>query len=100
MARTTLKLPYRDFNDLQTRLPRLLQKNGYKNVTEKNENVWKSGSVMTALKYIKIEYSENNTIQISGWVNVFCSEQDLTGALGMIYKQQVMKVIKEIQKIL
>ncbi|MCD8116075.1 MAG: hypothetical protein LUE21_02985 [Oscillospiraceae bacterium] len=100
MVRTTLKQSYTDFNDLQIRIPKLLQKNGYKNVTEKNENVWKNGSVMTALKYIKIEYSENNTVQISGWVNVFCSEQDLTGALGIIYKQQVMKAIKEIQSIL
>lgn len=101
MSRTTIQMRYTDFNSLQSRLTALLQSRGYKNIVEKNEDVWKCGiGMLTAMKYIKIEYAANNTLIISGWVRVILgSEQDLDGFVAAIPKKQVMNLIQEIQAI-
>lgn len=99
MARTTIKTKYTNFDGLQDRLSFLLQQRGYNNISENNENVWKCGvGFLTAMKYIKIEFAENNTLLISGWVRPSLgSEQDLNGVVCAIPKKQVMNVIKELQ---
>lgn len=102
MARTTIQAQYTNFDGLQVRLSALLQSKGYKNITENNENVWKCGvGFLTAMKYIKIEFAENHTLLISGWVRVVAGgEQNLTGLVAALPKKQVMNVIKEIQAII
>ncbi len=102
MARTTIKMNYTNFDGLHYRLASLLQSKGYKNIIENNENVWKLGvGFLTAMKYIKIEFAENNTLLISGWIRpIFGSEQDLTGIMGALPKKQVMNVIREMQSLI
>lgn len=102
MARTTIKVNYSSFDGLQNRLSSLLQSKGYKNIDEKNENVWKCGvGFLTAIKYIKIEFAGNNTLLISGWIRpLIGSEQDLNGIVAVIPKKQVMNVIKEMQALI
>lgn len=99
MARTTITLKYKNFDGLQNRLSALLQQKGYKNLNENNENIWKCGvGFWTAVKYIKIEFAENNTLLISGWIRPMAGgEQDLNGIVGALPKKQVMNVIKEMQ---
>ncbi len=66
------------------------------------ESVWKNGTgLMTAMKFIKVEYAQNN-ITISAWVqtgvgNVGGNEMDLTGFVAAIPKKQLLKVIEEIK---
>ncbi len=102
MARTTLTLTYTDINGLQDNLAALLKSKGYKNINENNENVWKCGiGFWTAIKYIKIEFAQNNSIVISGWIRpAFGSEQNLEGIVGALPKKQVMNVIKQMQAII
>lgn len=102
MARTTISVKYSNSDGLMNSLSSLLQSKGYKNITENNENVWKCGvGFLTAMKYIKIEFSENNTLLISGWIRPIAgSEQDLNGVVAVIPKKQVMNVINEMQSII
>lgn len=99
MARTTIKAKYTNFDGLQNRLSSLLQSKGYKNINENNENIWKCGmGFWTAIKYVKIEFAENNTLLISGWIRPMAGrEQDLNGIVGALPKKQVMNVIREMQ---
>lgn len=99
MARTIVEVNYSNFEDTRNKIVNLLQKNGYKNITENNENVWKCGiGFLTAMKYIKIEFAPNMTLVISGWVRpVLGSEQSLDGVVCCIPKRQVMSVINQIQ---
>ena len=101
MARTIITTKYTTFEGLQDRLFSLLQSKGYKNITENNENVWKCGvGFWTAIKYIKIEFAENNTLLISGWIRPMAgSEQDLNGIIGALPKKQVINVIRELQEL-
>lgn len=102
MARTTIQAKYSNFDGLQDRLASLLQSKGYKSVNENNETVWKCGvGFWTAIKYIKIEFSENNTLLISGWIRPLAGkEQDLNGFVGALPKKQVMNVIKEMEALI
>ena len=99
MARTNVKITYTTFDGLQDRIASLLQSKGYKKINENNEIVWKCGvGFWTAIKYIKIEFAENHTLLISGWIRPIAGkEQDLNGFIGALPKSQVMNVIKEIQ---
>ncbi len=101
MARTTVKVKYSSFDGLQNKISALLSSKGYKNINENNEDVWKNGmGFLTAMKYIKIEFAENNTLVISGWCRAMAGgEMDLNGVVGALPKKQVMNVIKELQAI-
>lgn len=99
MSRTTIKLTCTNPQESNRRIESILSSNNYKNINENNENVWKCGvGFLTAMKYIKIEFAENNTLLVSGWIRAVAgSEQDLNGFVAAVPKKQVMNVIKEIQ---
>jgi len=99
MARTMVEVKYSNFEEIQNKIYNLLQMNGYKNISENNENVWKCGvGFLTAIKYIKIEFAQNNTLIISGWIRpILGNEQDLEGVIGCIPKQQIKTLISQIQ---
>lgn len=99
MARTVIQMRYNNFEKLNESIFFLLQYKGYEYICENNEIVWKRGiGFLSAIKYIKIEYAENNTIIVSGWIRpMFGNEQALYGTVGALPKSQVMRVIKEIQ---
>lgn len=99
MARTIVEVKYSNFEETRNKIVNLLQMNGYKNITENNESVWKCGiGFLTAMKYIKIEVAQNMTLVVSGWVRpVLGNEQSLEGFVCCIPKRQVMSVINQIQ---
>lgn len=99
MARTIVEVSYFNFEEMQNKIFKLFQMNGYKNIIENNENVWKCGvGFLTAMKYIKIEFASNNTLIISGWIRpVLGKEQNLEGTVCCVPKRQVMKIINQIQ---
>lgn len=100
MARTTVKAVCSNPQEANVKIKQILLAHNYKLKEENGETVWKCGvGFWTAMKYMKIEFHENNEIEISGWIRAALgTEQDLSGFVGAIPKKQVMKVIEEIQK--
>ena len=98
MSRSCYAFSYTSFDQTKRIIESVLKNNGYKNINENGENVWKNGvGFLTAMKYIKIEFSENQQVKIYGWVRpVASSEQDLDGVVGALPKKQVLKVINTI----
>lgn len=99
MARTTVRASYSNLETTRERVEAVLRSNGYSNINENGESVWKNGNgFMTAMKYIKIEFADSSTLLISGWIRAMAgSEMKLDGFVGALPKKQVMKVIKAIQ---
>ena len=99
MARTTVKAIYNNIQESNKLIEQILLSHNYKLKEENGENVWKCGNgFWTAMKYVKIEVLENNEIEISGWIRpALGSEQDLSGFVGALPKNQVKKVIEEIK---
>ncbi len=100
MARTITKIKCADIQSAKSKIERILYSHDYKPVFEKGEDVWRCGiGMITAIKYIKLEFSESGNITISGWIRtaVIGPEQDLNGVVAIIPKKQVLGVIKEIQ---
>ena len=100
MARTTIKIKYTDAQQANQTVERILSSRNYKSICENGENVWKCGiGFWTAIKYIKVEFSDQNTLMISGWIrSIAGSEQDLQGSYSFVPKRQVMNVIEELQR--
>lgn len=104
MARTTFNLTYKcSFDEAQQKVESILLSKGFQQKTLKTgETVWKNGTgMMTAMKFIKVEYS-SNTINLSAWVqaglgSIGGAEMDLTGITGALPKKQLMKVLEEIK---
>ena len=99
MARTTIEIYCADVESAKQEVTKILTANNYKPIKENGENVWKCGvGFWTAMKYIKIEFIENNTVYISGWVRAMIgSEMDLDGFAAIIPKKQVSSVIDKIK---
>ncbi len=99
IARTTIQVSYTNPEETQRSVSELLRKKGYKNIIKNNESIWKCGvGFLTAIKYIKIEFTENNTMLISGWIRPLGgSEQNLDGVVCIIPKKQVQSVVNELQ---
>ncbi len=104
MARTTLKINYtQPFEQVDNTVANILMISGYKKIERKGEVIWKKGTgFLTAMQYIKIEYTEDNTVVAQGWIqaglgNLEAKEMALHGAAGSIPKKSVMKVLEKIQ---
>lgn len=98
MSRSCFSFHYSSFDRTKTIIESELVKNGYKYKNENGENIWKCGSgILTAMKYIKIEFSGKQEVKIYGWIRpIAASEQNLDGIVAAIPKKQVLKVIKKI----
>lgn len=92
-------MKYTDARQTNQTIERILRSRNYKYICENGENVWKCGvGFWTAMKYIKVEFWDNNTLAISGWIRAVAgSEQDLQGFVAGLPKKQVMNVIEELQ---
>lgn len=99
MSRTVINIKCDDLQNANMVAENILTANKYQKISENSETVWKSGmGLLTAIKYIKIEFTDGNTMSISGWIRPMASgEQDLTGAFAAMPKKQVMNVIRKIQ---
>lgn len=104
MARTIVKIPFtEDFNEVEKKIASILTNAGYKQINRNNEMVWKNGvGMLTAMKYVKVEYDENTAI-VSAWIQVGLGsvggkEQDLSGAVGAIPKKQLSNLLKKLQE--
>lgn len=98
MSRSCFSFNYTSFEKTKKIIETELKNSGYSNKNENGENVWKCGTgILTAMKYIKIEFSENQEVKIYGWIRPMASsEQNLEGIIGALPKKQVLNVIKKI----
>ena len=98
MARSCFNFHYTTFEKTKALIESELKNNGYTNKNENGENIWRNGNgLLTAMKYIKVEFTENQTVEIYGWIRPMASsEQNLDGIIAALPKKQVLKVIKKI----
>ncbi len=103
MARTIINLNYNcSFDEAFNKISSVLVQNGFKKQERNGEEFWKKGSgIMTAMQFIKVDFSEGEVI-ISAWVqsgigSLGGSEMDLTGFVAAAPKKSLMKVIEKIK---
>ena len=99
MSRTTYTVPYTDAAICEKNIKDILAQEKYENIIENGENVWKCGNgTWTAIKYIKYEFVDQNTLYLIGWVKSDVGgELNLDGILGGLPKKQVRAVISRIK---
>ncbi len=99
MSRSCFSFNYTSFEKTKSAIETELTNDGYTNKNENGENVWKCGmGMLTAMKYIKIEFSGNQEVKIYGWIRpIAASEQSLEGIVGALPKKQVLKIIEKIK---
>lgn len=105
MSRTIVKVAYScGFDAAQNKVTAILSSNGFAEKTiGTGETVWKKGNgLMSAMKYVKVEYAPNEVV-LSAWVQVGIGsigggEMDLTGVAGALPKKQLMNVLDEIKQ--
>ena len=100
MARTTYICKCRSIAHADSVISSILPAEGYEMILENNERVWKCGNgAWVSIKYIKIEYADETTVHISGWVkSTIGPEQNLDGVIGGLPKKQAKKVIDKIRQ--
>lgn len=104
MGRTYSKVKYcGTIEQVQNKIRNVLFKNGFsENVISTREKVWKKGNgFLLPMQFVKIEYSQNY-FMVSSWVqdgigDIRGSETHLSGLIAIIPKQQLRKVVEEIQ---
>ena len=99
MSRTTYVFPYTDADVCEKNIKAILAQEKYEYIFEKDEYVWKCGNgTWAAIKYIKYEFVDANTLHLSGWVRSDVGgELNLDGILGGLPKKQVRAVINRIK---
>ena len=103
MSRSSYTVHYtKPFFQIEQTINKTLYDNGYSEYMLRGESVWKKGTgMLTAIHYIKIEYSEHE-VTILGWIdNKIASfdlslESKLTGYYGCIPKNAIKDVINQI----
>lgn len=102
MSRSTFNISYkRPFEEVQNTIEGVLAQSGFKKIQLNSEEVWKKGTgFLTAMQFIKVEYTENEVI-ISAWIKVGAGsltggEQELSGVVGAVPKKSLMKVVEKI----
>ena len=99
MARTTFISKCRSISYADPIIHDILVREGFSLILENNEQVWKCGNgAWVSMKYIKIEYANDTTVHITGWVkSTIGPEQNLDGVIGGLPKKQVLNIIRRIQ---
>lgn len=103
MPRTTIQVEYDlTHQEASKRIESILSMRGFKPIDYNGESVWKKGiGALTAMQYIKIEYSLGGAA-ISAWVqaglgSIGGSEMDLTGFIAGMPKKMLLNLLEEIQ---
>ena len=98
MSRSCFTFSCRSFQEAKNQIENVLRSNGYSLKNENGEIVWKKGSGwLTAMKYVKYEFTGDKTVQIYGWVRPMASqEQNLDGVVCALPKRQVLNLIQAI----
>lgn len=103
MSRTTIQVKYDlTHQEASKRIESVLSARGFTPIDYNSEHVWKKGvGLLTAMQYIKIEYSLGGAA-ISAWVqaglgSIGGSEMDLTGFVAALPKKMLTAVLEEIQ---
>lgn len=99
MARTTFICKCRSVSYAKPIIDKILAEDNYMLVIQNDEQVYKCGNgQLIPMKFIKIEFTDSTTVQISGWVRGNLGpEQNLDGYINGFPKKQVQKTVQRIQ---
>lgn len=99
MARTTFISPCKSISHADPIIHDMLTREGFELILENNEKVWKCGNgAWISIKYVKIEYADDKTVHITGWVkSTVGPEQNLDGVIGGLPKKQLLNFIHKLQ---
>ena len=102
MARTVMNIPFTgDFNEIKGKLEQTVSGEGFKQKDYHGEQVWKKGvGLLTAMKFIKFEYSENG-VNVFAWVqagigSIGGKEMNLEGFVASLPKQQLKGTLQRV----
>ena len=106
MSRTIINISIKGKEQelLDKEIRNILIADDYREIDYNREIVWKKGTgLMTAMHYIKIEYS-NDTLTVSGWVQIGLGsvggkESSLEGFSAKIPKKSVKNTIEKIRTV-
>ena len=94
MARTTLKIPYTDYEQANKTIREILFSQGYSERFKDGSVYWQRGTgVATAPQCLQFNFSETE-ITISGWISNLGKECALSGIFGMVPKKKVLETIQ------
>lgn len=106
MARTVVNIQLNtDSENADKIIRQILLADDYREIEYHGEVVWKKGTgLMTAMHYIKIEYT-NDAVVVSGWVqmgvgSIGGKEHALKGFVAIVPKKSVKKTISKLQSAL
>lgn len=106
MARTVVNIKLSTNNENADKIIRqILIADEYREIDYHGEVVWKKGTgLMTAMHYIKIEYT-NDAVIVSGWIqmgvgSIGGKEHALKGVVAAIPKKSVKKTISKLESAL
>ena len=104
MARTILEFSIPSYSDaVDQTIRQILIGDHYREIDYNREVVWKKGTgMMTGMHYIKVEYPNNQTVRLSGWIQIGIGpvggrEHDLNGMAGALPKKSTRKTMEKIQ---
>lgn len=101
MGRTTVEFKLN--NDIDTTMDtiiRILSKYGYENKLVKGENVWVKENSVTplSLRCFAFYFGETSVV-LQGWMfDEIFGEQELKGFAGMVVKNKMKAIMKEIEQ--
>ena len=101
MSRTYIQFNVQDTQQAYGKMCYILSQNGFKNVVEKNENLWKWGmGLLTAPKYIRIDIPRDHVIMVSAWIKPFMmGEMEIDNSfVELIPKEEMKSVIRVLQQ--
>lgn len=97
MARSTFSFSIRSIEKSERFITTFLISKGYRKSVEAEGVIWKKGiAILTGEKCIKVIFGVSD-VTIDAWISNGFTETDLTGFVGALPKQSMMKIIEQIK---
>lgn len=97
MSRTTLKIPFTDYEKSNEGIRQILYSRGFKERFSTDGVYWQKGvGFFSSPKMIRFDFGENE-ITVSAWISNFGVESDLNGVFGMVPKKELLEIIQIIK---
>lgn len=94
MSRTTIKIPFSDYQQANDAIRGILSGRGFEEHFQEGSLYWQKGvGFFSAPQCMKFNFSETE-ITIQAWISNFGVESDLSGWVGLVPKRQLLEIIQ------